>query len=183
MGSVVVVPGASFCSNARVPATITVGHSSSLRTRHIVRMRAPIVWTAGLTRSKGSVSHAGKSSTDDSPRNAARSSATSCAIVPVGVAMTMGRRPFARVMPARTAARAASGTAITELRDPAMASMPGSCETTAASDSNGMRDSVFSLTVRCTPAWQRQGPLSRCAQLHHTQFPLRHQEPCALQGG
>ena len=160
IGSVVVVPGASFCSRARVPATITVGHSSSLRKRHIVRIRAPMVCTAGLTRSNGNVSHAGNSSTDDSPRNEARSSATSCAIVPVGVAITIGRRRLARVMPARTAARAASGTAMTELREPAIASMPGSWDTTAASDSNGITVSVFSLTVRCTPASRRQGLLS-----------------------
>ena len=160
IGSVVVVPGASFCRSARVPATITVGHSSSLRKRHMVRIRAPIVCTAGLTRSNGNVSHAGKRSTDDSPRNAARSSATSCAMVPVGVATMMGRRPLARVIPASTAARAASGTAITALREPATASMPGSCEMMAASDSKGAMCSASVLTVRCTLASRRQGPLS-----------------------
>ena len=116
MGSSVVDPGASFCNNARVPATMTDGAFLPWRIRHMVRIREPIVRTAGLTRSKGRVSHEGKNSIASEPRNAARSSAIDCAIVPVGVAMTMGRRVVLLMRAARTVARATSGTARTASR-------------------------------------------------------------------
>ena len=133
MGSVVVVPGASFWSNARVPATTTVG-GVALRNCHIVRMRVPIVNTAGLTRSKGSVSHAGKCVTASVPKNAVRSSTISRAMVSVGAATMMGRRELACVRAARVAARASSGTANTALRWPAMRSSPGSVAMTEVNE-------------------------------------------------
>ena len=126
MGSTVVAPGASFCNSARVPATTTLGDSFSVRKRHMVRMREPIVKTAGLTRSNGKVSHDGKNSTASCPRKETKSSAIDCAMVPVGAATMTGRREVLLMSAARTVARATSGTASTASRLPAIASMPGS---------------------------------------------------------
>ncbi|CAB4683711.1 unannotated protein [freshwater metagenome] len=164
MGSRVIDPGASFCNSARVPATMTAGAESRWRMRHIVRMREPIVSTAGLTRSKGSVSHDGKNSMASAPRKAARSSAIDCAIVPVGVAMTIGRRVVLLTNAASTAARATSGTARTESRCPAIASIPGSLTMCVARTPNGREVGERALTVRCSPASLLQARLKGCFQ-------------------
>ena len=145
MGSTVVAPGASFCNSARVPATTTVGVSFAVRKRHIVRMREPMVKTAGLTLSNGNVSHDGKNSTASWPRKEIKSSAIDCAIVPVGAATMTGRRDVLLMSAARTVARATSGTASTASRLPAIASMPGSVRAMSVRLERG---AVDSLTVR-----------------------------------
>ena len=68
------------------------GSARASRSRHSTSSRWPIVSTFGLTRSNGSVSHAGNSATWSAPRNCWRSSASWPAIVPVGQATTSGRR-------------------------------------------------------------------------------------------
>ncbi|CAB5001547.1 unannotated protein [freshwater metagenome] len=145
MGSTVVAPGASFCNSARVPATTTLGDSFAVRKRHIVRIREPMVNTAGLTLSKGNVSHDGKNSTASGPRKEIKSSAIDCAIVPVGAATMTGRRDVLLMSAARTVARATSGTASTASRLPAIASMPGSVRAMSVRLERG---AVESLTVR-----------------------------------
>ena len=56
--------GPSRCTSARTGATTTAGaRSPPSRSRHMMRRRRPIVSSAGDTRSNGSVSHAGNSST------------------------------------------------------------------------------------------------------------------------
>ena len=179
IGSVVVVPGASFCSSARVPATTTVG-GVELRNCHMVRMRVPMVNTAGLTRSKGNVSHAGKCTTASEPKNAPRSSAISRAIVSVGVAMMMGRREFACVRAANVDARASSGTARTALRWPAMRSRPGSPAMTAANELSGASEVIVEVTARCIPAlpWRYRWP--EFSPRHRQQFRWQRRESCVL---
>ena len=70
-----------------------------------------MVATSGLTRSKGSVSHAGKSATVPVPRKVLRSCASRSASRTVGVTTNIGRRSLNRATPAITKAVAASGTA------------------------------------------------------------------------
>ena len=55
---------AASAARARTGATTTLAGSPWVR-RHMVRRRRPMVSTLGLTRSNGSVSHAGKVSTED----------------------------------------------------------------------------------------------------------------------
>ncbi len=74
IGSIVVAPGPNFWSRARTPATTIAGVWSGLRSRHSTSSRCPIVSTLGLTRSNGSVSHAGKWTTSPSGMNWVRSS-------------------------------------------------------------------------------------------------------------
>ncbi len=81
--------------------------------------RRPMVSTAGLTRSNGSVSHAGNSSTASGLRYWPRSSTRFCAAVPVGRATTMGWRSERWASAAMVTARAASGTARTAACRPA----------------------------------------------------------------
>ncbi len=88
--------GPRRCSRARTGATITRGtrssrpRSSRWLSRHMARSRRPMVSTPGLTRSKGSVSHAGNISTWSGPRKAARSWASWSASAAVGTATTIG---------------------------------------------------------------------------------------------
>src|SRR5262245_63585148 len=78
----------------------------------MTRRRRPIVSSDGETRSKGSVSQAGNSSTAASgPKYRARSWATRSASAAVGTATRTGRRVVTRVSAARYSARAGSGTA------------------------------------------------------------------------
>ena len=77
----------------------------------MTRRRRPIVSIAGDTRSNGSVSHAGKSSTASAPRYSRRSAASRSASTPVGTASTTGRRAVAVASVAAKSARAGSGTA------------------------------------------------------------------------
>ena len=70
-----------------------------------------MVATSGLTRSKGRVSQAGKSSTVPGPRKVVRSWAVRSASRTVAVTTSIGRRSLNRATPARTKAVAASGTA------------------------------------------------------------------------
>ncbi len=63
IGSIDVAPGPSRCSSARTPVTITAGRRSASARRHSTSRRWPIVSTDGLTRSNGSVSHAGNKAT------------------------------------------------------------------------------------------------------------------------
>ena len=77
----------------------------------MTRRRRPIVSVAGDTRSNGSVSHAGKSSTASSPRYCRRSPATRSASARVGTASRTGRRAVAAASVAAKMARAGSGTA------------------------------------------------------------------------
>ena len=79
--------------------------------RHMTRSRRPIVSVAGETRSNGSVSHAGNSSTASSPRYCRRSPATRSASARVGTASNTGRRAVAPASVAVKMARAGSGTA------------------------------------------------------------------------
>ena len=65
------------------------------RSRHMTRRRRPIVSIAGDTRSNGSVSHAGNSSTASAPRYWRRSPATRSASARVGTASSTGRRAVA----------------------------------------------------------------------------------------
>ena len=89
--------GPSRCTSARTGATTTAGRwSPPARRRQMTRRRRPIVSIAGDTRSNGSVSHAGNSSTASAPRNSRRSAASRSASTPVGTASTTGRRAVAR---------------------------------------------------------------------------------------
>ena len=72
----------------------------------------------GLTRSKGRVSHAGKSSTASSPRNVVRSLVSRSASAVMGTAARIGRRVPTLVSAASVTARAASGTARTAAERP-----------------------------------------------------------------
>ena len=102
-------PGPSLCRRARIGATITRGGSGSKASSppwvrlHRSARRRPIVSTSGLTRSNGSVSHAGSTATGpatapttepSSPpfrgSRQARSSATRSASTPVEVTTTIG---------------------------------------------------------------------------------------------
>ena len=92
-GSTASTCGPSRCTSARTGATTTAGRwSPPTRSRQITRRRRPIVSIAGDTRSNGSVSHAGNSSTASAPRNSRRSAASRSASLPVGTASTTGRR-------------------------------------------------------------------------------------------
>ncbi len=92
----------------------------------MTRSRRPIVSVAGETRSNGSVSHAGNSSTASSPRNSRKSVAIRSASTPVGTATTMGRRAVALASVATKRARAGSGTATGRARPPVAAATTGS---------------------------------------------------------
>ena len=91
MGSTSVVPGPSRCSGARTPATTMAGQRSGARRRQSTSMRCPMVSTLGLTRSNGSVSQAGNSTTSPAGMYCTRSSYNWPASVPVGHATTSGR--------------------------------------------------------------------------------------------
>src|SRR3954447_10840464 len=104
----------------------------------MVRRRRPIVSTLGLTRSNGSVSHAGNSSTS-SPRYCARSPARCSASDVVGRATMRGRRSLARARPATAIARAASVTARWPPARPPTPTIAGSSAATSARARNGAR--------------------------------------------
>ena len=95
-GSTSSSPGPSRWRSALMaPTTMRGGRParslwSSPASRHSTRSRRPIVSTLGLTRSKGSVSQAGKSSTSSGGRYRCRSSTSRCAAVPVGIATRSG---------------------------------------------------------------------------------------------
>ena len=97
-GSTSSSPGPSRWRSALMaPTTMRGGRPprslwSSPASRHSTRSRRPIVSTLGLTRSKGSVSQAGKSSTSSGGRYRCRSSTSRCAAVPVGTATRSGAR-------------------------------------------------------------------------------------------
>ena len=111
-------------TRARTGATSTRGMRSGSRRRHMARRRRPMVSTLGLTRSKGSVSQAGKTSTSSSPRKARRSWARRSASGLVGTATTSGWRPVRSASPAIAKARAGSATASTA-DDAARPARPG----------------------------------------------------------
>ena len=102
-----------------------------------------MVSVVGLTRSRGSVSQAGNSSTSPGPRMAARSVSSRSASVRVGATTRIGRRSEAALSPATTGARAASGTATAASRRPSREISAGS----AASAGSRPRRSA-TLTVR-----------------------------------
>ena len=111
IGSTVVASGPRRCSRARTAVTMTAGQRSGSRRRHRTSSRRPMVSTDGLTRSNGSVSHAGKKATSPAGRNCSRSSASWPAIVPVGVTTTSGRRLERSASAAIEIGRATSTTA------------------------------------------------------------------------
>jgi hypothetical protein len=103
-----------------------------------------MVSVAGDTLSKGSVSHAGNSSTaswgtpptpgpSPSGRNCRRSLASRSASAVVGTPTTSGRRPVRRASPARKKARGASETATTRAEPPASSVKAGSSRRRAVS--------------------------------------------------
>ena len=101
------------------------------------RSRRPIVDTSGLTRSKGRVSQAGKTSTFPDPPpgvKAPRSWANCSADVPVGVITRTGRRDPRRTRPARTKAWAWVATARVALDAPTTRVMAGSLRSRAGSE-------------------------------------------------
>ena len=125
IGSKVVAFGPSFCNSALTEPTTTRGRSVP-RMRHSTSIRRPMVSTLGLTRSNGSVSHAGNRRAFSAPRNCTRSSCNCCAPVPVGVAtinVVLGARALNALM---ISARAFSATASTEFLPPISPSA-GSC--------------------------------------------------------
>ena len=96
-----------------------------------------MVDTSGLTRSKGSVSHAGKTSTLPDPPpgvNPTRSWASCSADAPVGVTTSTGRRAPSRTRPARTKAWAGVATARVALDAPMTRVMAGSLRRRAGSE-------------------------------------------------
>ena len=96
-----------------------------------------MVDTSGLTRSKGSVSHAGKTSTLPDPPpgvNPTRSWASCSADAPVGVTTSTGRRAPNRTSPARTKAWAGVATARVALDAPMTRVMAGSLRSRAGSE-------------------------------------------------
>ena len=133
MGSTSSTCGPSRCTSARAGATITEREGSAVLNRHIVRSRSPIVSIEGLTRSKGNVSHAGKSSTAFAGRKFCRSADRRSASAAVGTATTMGARREAASSPARVTALAGSGTTRTVEARPRAASTPGSSRSIALS--------------------------------------------------
>ena len=96
-----------------------------------------MVETSGLTRSKGSVSQAGKTSTRPEPPpgvKASRSWASCSAAAPVGVTTSTGRRVPSRSRPARTKAWAGVATARVALDAPTTRVMAGSLRSRAGSE-------------------------------------------------
>ncbi len=85
--------------------------SRSRRSRHMSSRRRPIVSTAGLTRSKGRVSQAGKTATSPGPTQAAISWASRSAVAPFATATTTGRRAPCSATAATAKPCAASATA------------------------------------------------------------------------
>jgi hypothetical protein len=75
-----------------MPATMIFGRSLAVVSRQRTSILRPMVSTAGLTRSNGRVSQAGKSRQSSRPRNWTRSSCNRAASVPVGHATMSGAR-------------------------------------------------------------------------------------------
>ena len=84
-------------ARARARPTTAGAPSPPSRSRHMIRRRRPIVSSAGETRSNGSVSHAGNSSTASAPSIGTRSPAMRSASAAVGTASRIGRAPVRRV--------------------------------------------------------------------------------------
>jgi hypothetical protein len=93
-----------------------------------------MVSTAGLTRSKGRVSQAGKTSTPSSPQNTRRSLARRSASVLVGIATTIGWRLDSSARPATKMARAASGTVSVVVVAPSTSARTGSSRSSGGND-------------------------------------------------
>ena len=135
-GRAAVRNGPSRCSTALTGATTRSGPSPPGRPRsppppscQSSRSRRPMVDTSGLTRSKGSVSHAGRTSPPPGPPpgvNPTRSWASCSADAPVGVTTSTGRRAPNRTSPARTKAWAGVATARVALDAPMTRVMAGS---------------------------------------------------------
>ena len=138
IGCSVVAPGPSFCNSARTEPSTTFG-GFSLRKRHNTSSRRPMVSTLGLTRSNGSVSHAGNIKALSAPRNCTMSSCSCCAAVPVGAATTSVLPGDRALSAAMIAARDCSAHASTELRPPIAASA-GSWLAVNARSCNNMLD-------------------------------------------
>ena len=102
--------------SARIGATTTAG-KSPVRKRHNTLCRRPMVSSAGETRSKGRVSHAGNTSTAGAGKNANKSWARRSASAPVGTATTMGRRIVRFASAATKIVRADSATATIGARE------------------------------------------------------------------
>ena len=127
----------SLCNSARIGATTTRGAGAGpglgadppaapWRRRHIVRSLRPIVSVAGDTRSKGSVSHAGSSSTASGPRNGPRSCASCSASRAVAVATSTVGDELSSASAASTTERAESGTATMASSTPRSSARTGS---------------------------------------------------------
>ena len=136
--------GPSLCRRARIGATITRGAGNEGSSSPWVRLhsrarRRPIVSTSGLTRSKGKVSHAGRTATGPStaptttaPSSAlrgsrqARSSATRSASTPVEVTTTIGDRSVKLARAAMRTDWAGVATASVASADPRRVGSTGS---------------------------------------------------------
>ena len=142
-------------ARARGPgATTTAGRCSPpARSRHITRRRRPIVSIAGDTRSNGSVSHAGNSSTASAPRNCRRSPASRSASAP---RRHREQRPAGarsrRASVAAKMARAGSGTATVCRRPELAATIAGSSASDVVSPARGgvsvMRSRAIAAAIR-----------------------------------
>ena len=93
-----------------------------------------MVSTAGLTRSNGSVSQAGNTSTPSSPQKTRRSWARRSASVLVGVATTIGWRLDSSASPATKMARAASGTVSVVVVAPRTSASTGSSRSSGGNE-------------------------------------------------
>ena len=131
---------------ARAPAPPAPTGRGPERSRHSTRRRRPIVASDGDTRSNGSVSHAGNSSTSSGPRNCPRSCTSRSASAPVGTASTSGRRVVTSANAATKSARAASGTATTGSRL-TTARTAGSSARRPASAASGGDSGIFGHSV------------------------------------
>ena len=121
-----------------------------------------MVSTLGLTRSNGSVSHAGNSTTSSGGMNWHRSSYSWPASLPVGQATSSGRRPPSWLSAAMATGRAASDTAMTACGSPKACVSPGSARSSGGSDDNDMGGSAY----RALSLGHRRRRSRRCRSCH-----------------
>ncbi len=112
-----------------------------------------MVSTFGLTRSKGRVSHPGKSASSSSSRNWLRSSCSWRAIVPVGQATSSGRRFESVARAAIEIGRATSTTARRASGSPKARVSPGSSRRSGASDRSGAPVGASGSSSGSVRAW------------------------------
>ena len=170
-GRAAVRHGPSRWSTALTGATTTPGARSRRCGRRrprrgcqSSRRRRPMVETSGLTRSKGRVSQAGKTSTGahfspgpvpPRPTKASRSWASWSAAAPVGVTTSTGRRAPSRTRPASTKAWAGVATARVA---PRRADAPGSWRARRAAGREASGGSPGQGTGQCA---RRSAPSAR----------------------